>query len=154
MGTGFNKRLWLIVALILSVVLGYVSNWVSEDVCVKRTAIWLTDVEMGGRSFYVRMDGNEGNSPRIFSSINAKYQKYVPTSLYDTKSPWARIGPTFAYIPFLTSVRYEYFMGGFFTDKNGKLQYGPTGGAGGYLLYITFMGFVLEIDDHVDLSLG
>ncbi|MEX2490983.1 MAG: hypothetical protein WD425_04395 [Nitrospirales bacterium] len=91
--------------IVLTVILGYGSNAMSQTACLENAAFWYSHVMMSGQPYYVKLEPGQEHIPDVLDHVGAPYT-LVTTATEKTAFPQVRIR-TNAWVPCVTSERFD-----------------------------------------------
>ncbi len=124
---------------VLTLVLGYVSNGLSQTASLENAVFWYSRVLMFGQPFYVKLDPGQENIRQALDNVQAPYTVITPTT-ENMAYPQVSIR-TNAWVPFLIS---EQFTGA--GDASNRAIFSAH--------YIAFFGMALSVGDSVDIPMS
>ena len=122
--------------MLFVVVLGYVSNGLSQAACLENAGFWYSHVLMSSQPFYVKLEPGQENIRHALDKVQAPYT--IITSTSENKSfPQVRIRIK-AWVPFIISEQFDAVMA---AKKRARFT----------AHYLAFFGMPLSIGDSFDI---
>ncbi len=91
--------------IMLTIILGYGSNAMSQTACLENAVFWYSHVLMSSQPYYVKLEPGQEHIPEMLNRVGAPYTLVTPAS-EKTAYPQVRIH-TRAWIPFIISERFD-----------------------------------------------